>query len=79
MLLLPLGKGGCSCVENVEVKVELAPKYEWNSYHKSCSLKEVCKEEIEHYKRFLDAKKRIESKRYYLTEKEKEQLKGYLN
>jgi hypothetical protein len=85
MLLLPLRKGSCGCVENVKVKVKPGPKYEWISYHKSLSPEEICKEEIEKYKKFLEIKKSKKSKRiYYLTEEQREQLKklskgGYID
>jgi hypothetical protein len=75
MLLLPLGKGSCSCVENVKVKVKPGPKYEWISYHKSLSPEDICKEEIEKYRKFLEIKKNKKSKRiYYLTEEQREKL-----
>jgi hypothetical protein len=85
MLLLPLRKGSCGCVENVKVKVKPGPKYEWVSYHKSLSPEEICKEEIEKYRKFLEIKKSKKSKRiYYLTEEQREQLKklskgGYID
>jgi hypothetical protein len=85
MLLLPLGKGSCGCVENVKVKVKHGPKYEWVSYHKSLSPEEICKEEIEKYRKFLEIKKSKKSKRiYYLTEEQREKLKklskgGYID
>jgi len=85
MLLLPLGKGNCGCVENVKVKVKPGPKYELVSYHKSLSPEEICKEEIEKYRKFLEIKKSKKSKRiYYLTEEQREQLKklskgGYID
>jgi hypothetical protein len=87
MLLLPLGKGSCSCVENVKVKVKVkaGPKYEWVSYHKSLSPEDICKEEIEKYRKFLEIKKSKKSKRiYYLTEEQRKQLKklskgGYID
>jgi|GEM_PF-890497 len=83
MILLPLGKLSYGGAENVKVKVSPGPAYEWDAHLKSCSIHEICKEEIEQYEKFLNIKKSKESKskgkKYYLTEEQRELLKKKKN
>jgi hypothetical protein len=79
MLLLPLGKLSYGGAENVKVKVSPGPAYEWDAHLKSCSIYEICKEEIEKYEKFLNIKKSKKSKskgkKYSITEEQRKLLK----
>jgi hypothetical protein len=79
MLLLPLGKLSFGGAENVKVNVSPGPAYEWDAHLKSCSIHEICKEEIEQYEKFLNIKKSKKSKskgkKYYITEEQRKLLK----
>jgi hypothetical protein len=83
MLLLPLGKLSYGGAENVKVKVSTGPTYEWDAHLKSCSIHEICKEEIEQYEKFLNIKKSKESrskgKKYSITEEQRKLLKKKKN